>query len=131
CWYGGGAVGCVRYRKTRDNLTRESSDFERNDRQDRVLGAILDKLKSFESVTKIGGLLDAIGNNVKTDIPESQINKLITTYLGITKKDVRFIALTGEWISPLVHLDADKLAEAKQALQEELQPEGRAENTAD
>lgn len=125
------ALGFVRYRKSRDNLTRESSDFERNERQDRVLAALLDRLKSFESVTKIGGVLDAIGNNVKTDIPESQINQLIATYLGISRNDVRFIALTGEWISPLVHLDPDKLAEAKQALQEELQPQGRKAVPAD
>jgi len=119
------ALGFVRYRKSRDNLTPESSDFQRNDRQDRVLGAILDKLKSLGSITKLGGVLDAIGNNVKSDIPEAQITNMIATYFGITKKDVRFIALTGEWKSPYVYLDQDKLKEAKQALQEELRPEGR------
>ena len=119
------ALGFVRYRKSRDNLTPESSDFQRNDRQDRVLGAVLDKLKSLGSITRLGGVLDAIGDNVKTDIPESQISNMITTYFGITKKDVRFIALTGEWKSPYVYLDSAKLEEAKQALQEEMQPGGR------
>ncbi len=119
------ALGFVRYRKSRDNLTPESSDFERNDRQDRVLGAILDKLKSLGSIPKLGGVLDAIGDNVKTDIPEAQITNMIGTYFGISKSDVRFIALTGEWRSPYVHLDRDKLEEVKQALQEEMQPGGR------
>jgi len=119
------ALGFVRYRKSRDNLTRESSDFERNERQDRVLAAILDKLKSLGSVTRIGSLMDAAGNNIKSDMPEVQINNFIRTYFGITPKNVRFIALTGEWRSPFVHLDQEKLAEAKRALQEELQPDGR------
>lgn len=119
------ALGFVRYRKSRDNLTPESSDFQRNDRQDRVLGAILDKLKSLGSIPKLGGVLDAIGDNVKTDIPEAQINNMIKTYFGISKSDVRFMALTGEWRSPFVHLDQDKLEEVKQALQEEMQSGGR------
>lgn len=119
------ALGFVRYRKSRDNLTPESSDFDRNDRQDRVLGAILDKLKSLGSIPKLGGVLDAIGDNVKTDIPEAQINNMIATYFGISKSDVRFIALTGEWKSPFVLLDRDRLEQAKQALREEMQPGGR------
>ncbi|MBW5444853.1 LytR family transcriptional regulator [Cohnella sp. CFH 77786] len=119
------ALGFVRYRKSRNNITAPSSDFERNDRQDRVLGAILDKLKSFGSVAKLGGVMDAVGDNMKTDIPRDQINNMISTYFGITKKDVRFIALTGEWKSPYVYLDQAKLEEAKAALKEELLPEGR------
>lgn len=122
---GEAALGFVRYRKSRNGETPESSDFARNDRQDRVLGAILDKLKSFGSVAKIGSLMDAVGNNMKTDIPKVQINNIISTYFGISKKDVRFIALTGEWKSPYVYLDQAKLEEAKKALQEELRPDGR------
>jgi LCP family protein required for cell wall assembly len=119
------ALGFVRYRQSRNGETRPSSDFERNDRQDRLLGAIISELKSFESVTRIGSLMDAVGKNLKTDIPREQINSLITTYFGIPRENVRFIALTGEWRSPYVHLDQDKLSEAKQALKEELNPDGR------
>lgn len=119
------ALGFVRYRQSRNGETRASSDFERNDRQDRLLGAIISQLRSLGSVTRIGSLMDAVGNNLKTDIPREQLNSLITTYFGIPRENVRFIALTGEWRSPYVHLDRKKLAEAKEALQEELNPEGR------
>jgi len=119
------ALGFVRYRQSRNGETRPSSDFERNDRQDRLLGAIITELRSFESVTRIGSLLDAVGNNLKTDIPREQIDSLIATYFRISRENVRFIALTGEWRSPYVRLDAAKLAEAKQALKEELNPDGR------
>jgi polyisoprenyl-teichoic acid--peptidoglycan teichoic acid transferase len=119
------ALGFVRYRKSKNNVTRASSDFERNARQDQVLGAIVDKLKSFSTVTKVGGVLDAVGNNLRTDIPKAQIENMISTYFRISKQNIRFIALEGTWKSPYVYLDQAKLEEAKRALQEELQPEGR------
>ncbi|TJY43397.1 LytR family transcriptional regulator [Cohnella pontilimi] len=119
------ALGFVRYRKSKQNITRPSSDFERNARQDQVLGAIVDKLKSFSSVTKVGGVLDAVGNNLHTDIPKQQIENMISTYFRISKQNIRFIALEGTWKSPYVYLDQTKLDQAKEALREELRPEGR------
>jgi len=118
------ALGFVRYRKS--NLgTAPSSDFERNERQSQVLGAIVDKIKSLGTITKIDDILNAVGDNMRTDIPESQLEAMIKKYFGIDSSSIRFIPLEGEWISPYVVLNQEKLAEAKQALQEELNPEGR------
>jgi len=123
------ALGFVRYRKSNSNKgfkpTAESSDFERNERQSQVLGAIADRMKSLGSVTKVPGLLDAAGNNLRTDIPAVQIENIIATYFGINRSDIRFIPLTGTWKSPYVYLDEDRLAEAKKALEEELDLAGR------
>jgi len=123
------ALGFVRYRKSNSNRgfkpTAESSDFERNERQSQVLGAITDKLKSFSSITKVDDVLNAVGDNLRTDIPKAQITNMIATYFGINRSDIRFIPLTGTWKSPYVYLDEDKLQEAKKALAEELNPEGR------
>jgi LCP family protein required for cell wall assembly len=118
------ALGFVRYRKS-NRGTAPSSDFERNERQSQVLGAIVDKLKTFSTVTKIDGILNAVGNNMKTDIPSMQIENMITTYFHINRSDIRFIPLAGTWKSPYVYLDDAKLQEARQALAEELVPEGR------
>ncbi|TFE31706.1 LCP family protein [Cohnella luojiensis] len=118
------ALGFVRYRKS-NRGTAPSSDFERNERQSQVLGAIADRMKSFSSVTKVDDVLNAVGDNMRTDIPKSQIQNLIKTYFRINRSDIRFIPLTGEWKSPYVYLDDAKLQEAKQALSEELNPEGR------
>jgi len=125
------ALGFVRYRHSNSgaNATAESSDFERNERQSQVLGAIVDQMKSFRTLGKIGGILDAVGDNMRTDIPSQQIDNLINTYLidknPISRANVRFIPLTGNWSSPYVYLDQDKVEEAKQALAEELIPSGR------
>ncbi|WP_051421772.1 LCP family protein [Cohnella panacarvi] len=122
------ALGFVRYRKS-NRGTAPSSDFERNERQSQVLGAIIDKLKSFGSITKIDDVLNAVGDNMRTDIPESQLEAMIKKYFGIDSSAIRFIPLEGEWISPYVVLDQEKLTEAKQALREELLPEGRPAET--
>lgn len=125
------ALGFVRYRHSNSgpNATAESSDFERNDRQNQVLGAIVDRMKSFSTIGKVDGILDAVGNNMRTDIPEKQIENIINTYLinknPINRASVRFIPLTGNWRSPYVYLDEDKVEEAKEALAEELIPSGR------
>lgn len=122
------ALGFVRYRKS-NRGTAPSSDFERNERQSQVLGAITDKLKSFGSITKIDDVLNAVGDNMRTDIPESQLEAMIKKYFGIDSSAIRFIPLEGEWISPYVVLNQEKLEEAKQALREELLPEGRPVST--
>lgn len=123
------ALGFVRYRKSNPGRgytqTAPSSDFERNERQSQVLGAIADRMKSFSSITKVDNILNAVGDNMRTDIPKVQIESMIATYLGINRSDIRFIPLTGTWKSPYVYLDEAKLQEAKQALAEELIPEGR------
>ncbi|RED65751.1 LCP family protein [Cohnella lupini] len=123
------ALGFVRYRKSNHNKgfepTAESSDFERNERQSQVLGAITDRLKSFGTIGKVDDILNAMGDNMRTDIPKAQIENMIKTYFGINRSDIRFIPLAGTWKSPYVYLDEEKLQEAKTALAEELIPEGR------
>jgi anionic cell wall polymer biosynthesis LytR-Cps2A-Psr (LCP) family protein len=118
------ALNFVRYRKSNAG-TRESSDFERNERQARLLRAIVDKLKSFGTITKLDDIFRAVGDNLQTDIPREQINNLVKTYYDINGSRIRFIPLEGTWRSPYVYIDEDSLARAKQALAEEMRPEGR------
>jgi LCP family protein required for cell wall assembly len=124
------ALGFVRYRQSKNGETRESSDFERNDRQDRVLRAVIDKLKSFSSLTKIGGLIDAVGNNVRTNIPQDVLLDLIRHYIGIDRDRIRFIALTGDWISPVVVLDPAKLEEARDAMRQAMRTDADRQDRA-
>ncbi|MFC3798191.1 LCP family protein [Cohnella sp. GCM10012308] len=128
--HGEDALGFVRYRKS-NRGTAASSDFERNERQSQVLGAIVDKMKSFGGITKLSGVIDVAGKNVVTDIPKAQITNILKTYYDINREDIRFIPLTGVWKSPYVYLDKDSVAEAKAALAEEMSPEGRAAAATD
>lgn len=123
------ALGFVRYRKS-NHGTAASSDFDRNDRQSRVLAAIIDKMKSFGGATKLGNVIGAVGDNMRTDIPRDQIVNMLKAYYDIDKESVRFIPLEGVWDSPYVYLNKDKLQEAKQALAEELTMDGRKVQTS-
>ncbi|MBP2119779.1 LCP family protein [Cohnella lubricantis] len=122
---GGEALDFVRYRKSNDG-TAASSDFARNDRQSRVLAAIVDKMKTIGGVSKLPGVIGAVGDNMRTDIPKAQITNMLKAYYDINSSDIRFIPLEGVWKSPYVYLNQDKVEEAKQALAEELSAEGRS-----
>jgi LCP family protein required for cell wall assembly len=109
------ALDFVRYRKSNDG-TNMSSDFDRNKRQSEVIGALVDKMKSLSGAAKLGSVIEAVGNNVKMDMPSKEIQNLVQKYFGISRNDVTFIPLEGNWESPYVYLDDAKLDEARAAL---------------
>ncbi|MBW7473674.1 LCP family protein [Paenibacillus oenotherae] len=116
---GDDALDFVRYRKSNDGRNM-SSDFDRNKRQSQVIGAIADELKSVSSVTNIFNVLEAVGNNMRMDIPASEVENMLITYFRMSRSDITFIPLEGTWRSPYVRLDEDKLQAAKAALQAKL-----------
>jgi len=105
----------VRYRQSNDG-TRQSSDFERNARQQQVVSAIIDKVKSPEAVFRVFEVLDAVGTNVKTTIPRGDLLTLVRTYVGIKKENIQFLRLEGTWKSPYVWPNADSLTTIRQTL---------------
>jgi LCP family protein required for cell wall assembly len=114
------ALDFVRYRHSNVPGVGESSDFQRNERQQQVIRAILEKLKSFDGLTKINGIIQAVGNNLTADIPKDEIKALIGTYLGMDSDKITYIHLEGEWRSPYVQIPSAELKRAQQALQLEL-----------
>lgn len=106
------ALGFVRYRHSTNKCggerTEESSDLERNERQQKVLSAMLDKMTSIGGLLKLDDIFKAVGKNVKTDIPKSQLKAFLTTYATLKKEDIEFVSLEGEWRSPYIQVaDAD------------------------
>jgi len=114
------ALDFVRYRKSNDGKNM-SSDFDRNRRQGEVVGEIVDRLKSLGSVSKYGSVIEAVGNNMKTDIPQSELRQLMLTYFGIGRSDVEFKPLEGNWKSPYVYADEQSLADTRQVLRAQMQ----------
>lgn len=114
------ALDFVRYRKSNDG-TKASSDFERNQRQAQVIGAITDKMKSMEGVYKLSKVVDAIGDNLRTDLPSAETVKFMKTYFGISKENIQTKPVTGEWRSPYVYPDMNSVEEAKTLLHDTLQ----------
>ncbi|WP_151735862.1 LCP family protein ['Paenibacillus yunnanensis' Narsing Rao et al. 2020] len=115
---GDDALDYVRYRKSNCSpKTEGSDDFDRNKRQNEVLNSLLDRMQSLGGVLKIGRVLDAVSNNMETDIEKAQIKSLISTYWKITRDNVIFVPVTGTWRSPYVYINDKELEAAKESLQ--------------
>lgn len=114
--YGDDALDFVRYRKSNDG-TNMSSDFDRNRRQSEVMSAIVDKMMSLGGITKIGNVIESVGDNITMDMPSKEITRMLTEYMSIRSDDIEFIALEGVWESPNVYMNEDSLAAARTALQ--------------
>lgn len=105
----------IRYRKS--NLgTAESSDMERNQREQLVLNQLLDQLTTLNGLTAWAGVLDIIGGSIKTDIPADQLRTLTKSYRDLKPATVRYIQLKGEWESPYLVVKQQDLEEALGAL---------------
>ncbi|MFP4975639.1 LCP family protein [Paenibacillus sp. CN-4] len=115
------ALDYVRYRKSNCKpRTAASDDFDRNRRQSEVLHSLIGKLQSFDGLSKMGDILDAVDNNMLTDIENAQLKDMIAKYWNISKEDVEFVPVTGSWRSPYVYLNESELDRAKQALKNRL-----------
>ncbi|WP_054956636.1 LCP family protein [Paenibacillus dakarensis] len=131
------ALDYVRYRKSNCSpKTKESNDFDRNARQSEVLHSLIDQMKSFGGAAKAFKVLDAVDDNMKTDLEKDQVKNMIKAYYDINKENVNFMPVTGEWRSPFVYINDSELQKAKQALKDELagnhksEPEGTTTDTS-
>lgn len=68
------------YIRMRKNDPR--GDLGRNDRQRKVVTAAIDELASFSSITKVGNILNILGDNVKTDLDTKSMQTLFADYRG-------------------------------------------------
>ncbi|ANS75135.1 transcriptional regulator [Paenibacillus yonginensis] len=115
------ALDFVRYRKSNCSpRTDASDDFDRNRRQNEVLHALIDQAKSLNGVLGAGKAIESVGDNMTTDLEQGQIKNMIAAYWNISKENVHFMPITGDWKSPYVYLHDDELEAAKQALKDEL-----------
>lgn len=122
------ALDYVRYRKSNCKpKTKGSDDFDRNRRQNEVLNSLLDQVQSLGGVMKIGSMLDAVNDNMKTDIENEQLKHLISTYWNISKQNVEFKPVTGTWRSPYVYINEEELESAKTSLQNRISGVGTGE----
>lgn len=113
------ALDYVRYRKSNCSpQTKPSDDFDRNKRQSEVLNSLISQMQSLGGVLKIGKVLDAVDDNLQSDIEKAQIKSMIATYWDISKENVEFVPVGGTWRSPYVYINDEELEAAKKSLQD-------------
>ncbi|MDK8180963.1 LCP family protein [Paenibacillus sp. UMB4589-SE434] len=115
------ALDFVRYRKSNCSpMTKGTTDFDRNMRQNAVLQELVGKMQSLGGITKVTSIIDALADNFKMDMTPDQMRSSIMTYLDINRKNIHYISVDGEWKSPYIYVNDTKLQEAKQALEDVL-----------
>ncbi|WP_010094183.1 LCP family protein [Ornithinibacillus scapharcae] len=69
-------------------------DLGRNERQQQVITAALNEAASFSSITKVGDILNILGNNVNTNLKMTNFQDLFSNYLG-SRKNIETLHLSG------------------------------------
>nr|WP_246484791.1 LCP family protein [Virgibacillus salarius] len=80
------------YIRMRKNDPR--GDLGRNERQRAVIMAAINKGASFSSITKVGEILNILGDNVKTNLNMDAMQTLFSDYRG-TRKNISSMEISG------------------------------------
>jgi len=75
------------YARARDN----TSDFDRSKRQQLMIKALKDKLMSLGTLTdfsKLGAILDAVGENLKTNMASFEMKKFYEDYVSLSGAEI-------------------------------------------
>lgn len=108
----------VRYRKSNEG-TQDSSDIARNGRQQQVLSQIAEKLTSLQGITQWTHVLDIVGDNVRTDVPENDLRDWMLNYRELKPNQIQLLPLETAWKSPYIYLKEDSLRQALNTLRTE------------
>lgn len=116
------ALGYVRHRMDDRGSKYYSSDFDRNRRQQIVVTKVVDKMKSFNGITKIFDILDIAGDHIKTDFPKEKIKGLAKDFITISSSDITILETGAYWDSVILKtvIPSDKLAEIQKTLWEKM-----------
>jgi hypothetical protein len=73
-------------------------------------------------------VFDALGDNIKSDIPSSEIKVMLRTYAGLNRSNIQFFHLEGNWQSPYVYVKDEDVQKAASQLNSLLQPAPTTQN---
>lgn len=80
------------YIRMRKNDPR--GDLGRNERQRKVVTAAIDEVASFSNITKVGSILNILGDHAKTDLTMNHMQTLFSDYRG-TRHNVKTLEING------------------------------------
>mgnify|MGYP001265993828 CR=1 FL=1 len=84
------ALYYVRFRKDAEG------DFGRNRRQQQVIKALLDQTLTMRNVTKVGEMIDVVGDNFRTDITATEMLGLVRQFATLSGEDVESLRIEGK-----------------------------------
>ncbi|MFT9488256.1 LCP family protein [Tepidibacillus infernus] len=108
------ALDYARFRKS--SVGKSSDDFERNQRHQKILKALADKMSSFKGITNVFDILDVAGDHIKTNLTPDEMKKLVWDFKGANKDSIQTIEMNSYWKTPYVYIDDQELAKVQEKL---------------
>lgn len=108
------ALDYARFRKS--SVGKSSDDFERNQRHQKILKALADKMSSFKGITNVFDILDVAGDHIKTNLTPDEMKKLVWDFKGANKDSIQTIEMNSYWKTPYVYIDDQELAKVQKKL---------------
>ncbi|UFJ41648.1 LCP family protein [Brevibacillus humidisoli] len=95
------ALGYVRHRMDNRGPRYYSSDFDRNRRQQEVVKAVVEKMTSFDGITKVLNVIGTASEYVHTDLSKDQIKGLVYDFKSFRSQDITVLENGAVWNSVL------------------------------
>ncbi|KZE46506.1 hypothetical protein AV540_22580 [Brevibacillus parabrevis] len=114
------ALGFVRHRIDRRGSAYNSSDFDRNRRQQQVIRAVADKMISMDGVTRLTSVMETVGQHIKTNLSKDQIKGMAMDFGSISSDNIVSLENGAIWSSPYSLWPRENMQAVRSTLQKEL-----------
>ncbi|MED4752087.1 LCP family protein [Brevibacillus choshinensis] len=114
------ALGFVRHRLDKRGSAYNSSDFDRNRRQQQVIKAVADKVASVDGIGSLTAVLETVGKHIRTDLSKEQIKGLAMDFGTISSGNMISLDNGAVWSSPYSLWPREKMEAVRTSLQTEL-----------
>lgn len=116
------ALDYVRHRKDNRGSQYYSSDFDRNRRQQDVIRATVDKMTTFDGMTKILDIMKIAGDHFRTDMPPDKIKGVLADFSGSNSSAINTVENGAYWVGGMSYtfFPNDKLTSIRETLQKEM-----------
>lgn len=114
------ALGFVRHRIDRRGDAYNSSDFDRNRRQQQVIRAVAEKSLSMDGLSSLTAVMDTVGQHIKTDLSKEQIKGLALDFANFSSSSIVSLDNGAVWSSPYSLWPRENMQAIRSTLQTEL-----------
>ena len=114
------ALGFVRHRLDKRGDAYNSSDFDRNRRQQQVIRAVVDKVVSIDGISNLTTVLDTFGKHIRTDLSADQIKGLALDFATISSEKMVSLDNGAVWKSPYSMWPQKNMQDVRNTLKAEM-----------
>ncbi|WP_301169282.1 LCP family protein [Brevibacillus nitrificans] len=121
------ALGFVRHRLDKRGSAYNSSDFDRNRRQQQVIKAVADKVASVDGISSLTAVLETVGKHIRTDLSKDQINGLAMDFGTISSERMTSLDNGAVWSSPYTLWPKENMEAIRTTLKAEMGSEKKGD----